>query len=102
MSYIAKVRKIIKGFGGVGPQKKFNSIVLAMGVVEPLFTLPQAYNIWIKHNTVGVSLLTWSIFTIAAVVWCIYGVNIKSKPLAFSYAMYTIFNGIVVVGLLAL
>ena len=80
--------------------KKIAAIVLGMGIIEPLFTLPQAYNIWIKHETAGVSLATWAFFTIAAIVWFIYGITISSKPLVISYALYTIFNAIVVIGLL--
>jgi uncharacterized protein with PQ loop repeat len=90
----------MKGPRSAGRQKKINFIVLAMGIIEPLFTLPQAYSIWIKHETVGVSFTTWLFFTVAAVVWCIYGFTISSKPLIVSYALYAVFNGFVVVGLL--
>jgi uncharacterized protein with PQ loop repeat len=100
MSYLKIVLKKIKSFDNASSNRKIEFIVLFMGVIEPLFTLPQTYNIWAKHETTGVSLITWVFFTIAAIVWCIYGVVINSKPLVISYALYTIFNGIVVVGLL--
>ena len=74
--------------------------VLAMGIVEPLFTLPQLYTVWCKHQTDGVSLITWLSFTIAAAIWLVYGVSIKSRPLVVSYALYTILNGLVVLGII--
>jgi uncharacterized protein with PQ loop repeat len=100
MSYIAIARQKIRYLGNASQQRKINAIVLAMGVVEPLFTLPQAYNIWVKHEVAGVSLVTWIFFTIAAIVWCFYGITINSRPLIISYALYTVFNGIVLIGLL--
>jgi uncharacterized protein with PQ loop repeat len=76
------------------------TLVLVMGGIEPLFTLPQAYNVWVKHETAGVSLVTWIFFTVAAMIWLFYGFSIKSKPLIVSYALYTILNSFLVVGLL--
>ena len=75
------------------------TFVLAMGIIEPLFTLPQAYNIWVKHETTGVSLITWIFFVIASLIWFVYGISIKSKPIVVSYALYAIFNSFVVIGL---
>lgn len=82
------------------PKLSFETFVLAMGIVEPLFTLPQAYNIWVKHETVGVSLITWVFFVIASLIWFSYGLSIKSRPIVVSYALYAIFNSLVVIGLI--
>lgn len=76
------------------------TFVLAMGIIEPLFVLPQAYNVWVKQETAGVSLATWVFFTIAAIIWLIYGVSIKNRPIIVSYALYAILNSVLVLGLL--
>ena len=71
-----------------------------MGIIESLFVLPQACNVWIKQETAGVSLATWVFFTIAAIIWFVYGLSIKNRPIIVSYALYTILNSFLVVGLL--
>jgi uncharacterized protein with PQ loop repeat len=76
------------------------TFVLVMGIIEPLFTLPQAYTVWVRQETAGVSLLTWVFFTIASIVWLIYGISIKNKPIVASYALYTVLNSFLVIGLL--
>ena len=59
-------------------------VVLMIAVLEPAMTLPQVYEIWVKHQVGGVSLITWSFFTVAAATWLIYGVSIKNFPLILS------------------
>lgn len=76
------------------------TFVLTMGIIEPLFTIPQGYNIWIRHDTTGVSLITWIFFVIAALIWFVYGLSIKSKPIIVSYALYFLFNSLIVLGLI--
>jgi uncharacterized protein with PQ loop repeat len=73
-----------------------------MAVIEPLMSLPQAYGIWIKHETQGVSITTWSFFIFAAVIWLIYGIQNKSWPLIVSSTLWCIVDGIIVLGLLVL
>jgi MtN3 and saliva related transmembrane protein len=80
--------------------KLLNRSVLAMAVIEPLFTLPQSYNVWVLHETNGVSLATWSFFTFAAIVWLLYGLSIKSLPLIISSTLWTVLQGALVIGLI--
>lgn len=77
-----------------------NKLVLAMAVIEPTMTAPQVYDIWVKRQTSGVSLLTWSFFTFAAVIWLLYGVKLKSVPLIVAEVLWIIFQTAVVLGLL--
>jgi uncharacterized protein with PQ loop repeat len=77
-----------------------NRLVLIMAIVEPLMTLPQVYEIWIKQQRAGVSTLTWTFFTMAAVTWLIYGLKIKNSPLIISSTLWIIVEGSVVIGLL--
>ncbi|MBI2009314.1 hypothetical protein HYS84_02790 [Candidatus Saccharibacteria bacterium] len=53
--------------------------VLVVAVAEPLSTFPQIYEIWIRHKSEGVSVLSWSLFAIAALIWLLYGLKIKDK-----------------------
>jgi len=71
-----------------------------MAIVEPLMTLPQAYEVWMHHKSAGVSIITWGFFTFAAVIWLIYGLTIKNLPIIISSILWVIFEGSVVFGLL--
>ena len=81
-------------------QRVLNLLILILAVVEPLFTLPQTYNVWILHDTAGVSLTTWSFFTLASAVWTLYGLAIKNRPLIIASTLWTLLQGLLVAGLL--
>ena len=74
--------------------------VLVVAVAEPLSALPQIYEIWIKHQSEGVSALSWSLFAIAALIWLLYGLKIKDKPVIISSALWIITEIAVVLGVL--
>jgi len=75
-------------------------LVMIMAIVEPLMALPQAYGIWVHHVTAGVSIITWSFFTIAAFTWLLYGLQIKSTPLIVTSCLWILVEGSVVLGLI--
>lgn len=77
-----------------------NKLVLCMAVAEPLMTLPQVYNVWILKQTAGVSIATWSFFTIAAMIWFCYSLTIKNIPLIVSSTLWIVLQGTLVIGLL--
>ncbi len=73
---------------------------LIVALVEPLMTLPQVYDVWIRRETSGVSLTTWSFFTFTAVVWFFYGIQIKNTPIVISSALWIVVEGSIVAGVL--
>lgn len=74
--------------------------VLVIAVLEPLMTLPQVYEIWVKKQAEGVSSLTWGLYLIAAVIWLLYGLQLKDKPIIISSILWLGFELAVVVGTL--
>ena len=74
--------------------------VLAIAVIEPAMTLPQIHEIWIKHQAEGVSSATWSLYISAAVIWLLYGIQLKDKPLIISSFLWIITEATVLVGTL--
>ena len=79
-------------------KKLIRRSVLAMAVIEPIMTLPQVYQIWINKQAEGVSGLTWGFYIIAAVVWLLYGLQIKDKPLIISSVLWIFMEIAIVVG----
>ncbi len=82
------------------PSKLIKRLVLAVAIIEPAMTLPQIYQIWVHHEAEGVSSTTWGLYISAAVVWLLYGIQLRDKPLIISSALWIVTEAAVVVGTL--
>lgn len=74
--------------------------VLIVAIVEPIMTLPQIYEVWVNHQTAGVSLLTWGMYIVAAFIWLLYGLQLRDKPLVISSFLWVVTEAAVVTGVL--
>lgn len=68
-------------------------------VATPLFELPQTYAIYAHHDAQNVSGYTWSFFLIDNLVWIIYGIKHKSKPLILTSVLYFLIEASIVYGI---
>lgn len=57
----------------------FDRFVIILGIGESLTTLPQLYEVWFKHQTAGVSIITWTSYSLIECIWVIYGFR-QSDP----------------------
>ena len=62
-------------------------------------TIPQIYDIWHTKNAAGVSRLTWIMYVSAAVVWLLYGIQLKDKPIIISSILWVLTESAVVIGI---
>ncbi|CAM3583079.1 SemiSWEET transporter [Parendozoicomonas haliclonae] len=55
--------------------KALEPVMLVMGVVSPLATIPQILKLYgsQSHHAVGLSLTTWVMYSLIACLWTIYG-----------------------------
>jgi len=74
--------------------------VFAVAIIAPLTTLPQIIKIISTKTAAGVSLLTWTIYTLVTIPWIIYGIVHKEKPIIVSYVLWLILNTLVVIAIL--
>lgn len=74
--------------------------IYAVALLSPIMTLPQVTQIWIEKNVAGVSLLTWSSYTVFAVFWLTYGLIHREKPIILSNILGGSLNLIIVAGIL--
>ena len=77
-----------------------DNLAFASGIFGQLMTLPQLYLVWIENQVAGVSVLSWSAYTINAIIWCTYGIVHKAKPIIIVYSIWIIMNGLIVAGVL--
>jgi MtN3 and saliva related transmembrane protein len=59
--------------------------MVAIGIVQPLATLPLLYGLYVTHtqDAPGLSLTTWFIFVIASLLLLIYGLH-KRRPAIYA------------------
>lgn len=50
-----------------------NRLVLAIGMLYPLATMPQIYNVWVLHRTGGLSEVTYAAGLLMALLWTAWG-----------------------------
>lgn len=74
-------------------------IVIFSGPLIPIAAATQAYAIWVKGETAGVSMLTWSLLTFTAFTMALYAIHHKEKPLLVIYIPLFIVNLTIVLGL---
>lgn len=79
-------------------RKVFNRLVFAAGIATPIFTLPQVFEIWYMKNAAGVSVISWAAYFIIAVIFSIYGIILKEKPIIIMYASMALLDVFIIVG----
>lgn len=87
----------------IKPHTFFNDkTMLIVGIIGPFMTIPQVYDIWVGHKVDGVSLISWSAYTVIACIWLSYGLVHKEKPIILTNFLYIIVNTIIVSGVVFL
>ncbi len=77
-----------------------HSLVIVVGIIGPLMTIPQIYQIWVVKQKAGVSLWTWGLYLLETAIWLWYGLKIKSTPIIVSCFIWVLMDAAVVLGLL--
>ena len=80
-------------------KEPFDYILYFFVFTTPLFEIPQALEIFIRHDAHDVSLVTWTYFLLSNVAWFIYGVKQNIKPLMITYTLYMIIEFAIVAGI---
>lgn len=81
------------------PKKQFlDKLIFVVGVLGPLSTLSQIYNIYVNKSAEGVSALTWTILFFFSTIWITYGVVHKERVIILTYCLWFVMNGLVALG----
>jgi uncharacterized protein with PQ loop repeat len=85
------------------PDKWINlldSLVFFVALMSVIMTIPQALDIWTSKNATGVSLVSWSAYTIASAFWVIYGIIHRENLIIAIYSLFALLNFAVVAGII--
>ena len=72
----------------------------AMSVFTLVMTLPQIWTIWIGHQAAGVSILSWSAYLSAALLWFWHGLRLRDRNIYLPCIGWIVANSAVIAGAL--
>jgi len=86
------------------PANRFKRIldrtVYFTGALSVLMAIPQVLQIYLTQSASGVAFVTWFTFLINAIIWTIYGIIHKEKPIVMMYVSYFIIDLFIVTGII--
>lgn len=77
-----------------------DEIVLVVGVIGPLTTIPQILKIFLIQDATGVSTMAWGLSALFDIPWILYGLAHKERPITIAYIMWFVMNILVFIGAL--
>ncbi len=75
-----------------------DKLVYLASILIPIMTLPQVYQVIIRHNAAGISEISWLAYTASNAVWLIYGVIHKEKPIVLVNSVMFALNLLIALG----
>jgi len=81
------------------PLARFIDVAIyPIGVASLLMALPQAYEVWVHQNVVGVSIYTWGLWTVFSLFWITYGYVHKNWLIFFMNVGWFVLHGFILIG----
>lgn len=80
--------------------QSIDRLTMLIGIGMPIVTLPQLYTVLTADNLQGVSLITWSFYTIQAGIFAIFSIKHKEKPLIITYIPLFFIELAIVIGII--
>jgi len=73
---------------------------LFIAVAEPLFGLPQVIEIYANQSAQDISIISWSFWLTASIIWFLYARMIKDKALLICSVIWVIIECSIILGIL--
>ena len=81
-------------------KRLFDKFIYVIVILGPIMNLPQLLEIWLQKNASGVSFVSWISFSFFSLVWFLYGVIHKEKPIIFMNLALMIIQALIAVGVI--
>jgi MtN3 and saliva related transmembrane protein len=80
----------------------FEPLRIITGIVTPFATIPSISKLYVTHteHASGQSLITWSVFACASLLWVVYGLLNRKAPIYIANAISLAMNSLMVIGIL--
>lgn len=77
-----------------------SKFMYVVALVFPLTTIPQIVTIFRNHSSVNVSLASWSLYAICALITLVYAITHNLKPLIIEGILWTIMYAAIITGII--
>lgn len=67
-------------------------IVLVVGALGPLMSVPQVYHVYATHDASGLVAITWGGLAVLNVPWVLYGLVHREYPIITAYSLWFFIN----------
>ena len=81
------------------PKRLLDAIVLTVGILGPLASLPQIFKIYLLQNAIGLSAISYVLWVLMDIPWILYGIAHRERPITFTYFAWLIVNCVILVGI---
>ena len=81
-------------------KRLMDRLILVVGILGPVMTIPQLMKIYIERNAAGISVITYSSYFILDFFWLAYGIIHKEKPIILTFAAWILLNILIIAGTL--
>ena len=91
----------LEPFPARGALKRFlDRLMYTVGILAPLALLPQVVQLYTTKSSAGVSLVTWILLACSNLLWLMYGIVHKDKPIIIAHALFIVMDSSIVAGVL--
>lgn len=91
----------LEPFPARGALKHFlDRLMYAVGVLAPFALLPQVVQLYTEKSSAGVSLTTWVLLAFSNLLWLMYGVVHRDKPIIIAHFLFIVMDASIVAGVL--
>ena len=77
-----------------------DKMIYLVGIAGPVMTIPQLMKVWVDQNAVGLSIISWSAYLVIALIWMVYGMVHKEKPIVVAHGSWAVMHFFIVIGIL--
>jgi uncharacterized protein with PQ loop repeat len=67
-----------------------DALALAVGIIQPLTTLPQIWLVYTSRDVSQISLFTWTCYNISSVILLLYGLKHKLPPVIVAQILWIV------------
>ncbi len=75
-------------------------LLIVVAVVAPMTMLPQIIKLYATRDVASFSLTSWALFCVFNLLWLVYGIVHKDKPILISNALWFITQAAIVVAII--
>jgi len=80
-------------------KKCFDRSICVVGMISPIMTIPQVWQVWENQSTDGLVSISWITYLVVSCFWLMYGILHHEKPIILINSCWVLVNAAMVIGI---